>query len=449
MTAPLTEDEDRNIDFWNGLLDLTGVESKNKPINTILVSYLTTCSEGRNKKFLSSKADLDKSALLLVESDRFKENKGFCISKMLSLLAIDFVDTSLKNYISFILLCEISLNPSSLDTLCEYQGFTVLYNNIYSHFAYLSKYGENSSKTSVEDSDLNEIEYEIMDEFRKVSILEMDLLFEIFKYCKNTITELQLIDDFFVYFLMSTIISDTTEDTFNNTKFKLLLGINEQYIMFGYKYEIENKVFKFLMNTSVSQSFVELLLLKFNRITHDRTLQIMICKIIHLVLTSTPEIAKDFFYLNDLKVLVDVLIRELNNISEDEEAIRNTFLRVLYPLLKFTEIANEQYRKCDLINLLTYLSKSTTLASSSSPCDSTKELSELTAHLAQKCLTDIPWLKEENSDEATSISSDFSVASTFIKNKPHIYRNPEYSVSADSIRTRKRPPPPIPRKNKT
>ena len=134
-------------------------------------------------------------------------------------------------------------------------------------------------------------------------------------------------------------------------------------MIFSYQYEIENKVYKYLANHTVSKNFVELLLLKFNRIT-DRSLQIMMCKVIYLILTSGPDMAMNFFYLNDLNVFVDVMIRELKDISEDEELIRNTFLRVLFPLLKYTELRTTHYRKEDLLALLSYLSSPDNICSS-------------------------------------------------------------------------------------
>lgn len=224
---------------------------------------------------------------------------------------------------------------------------------------------------------------------------------------------------------------------------------------------MENKIFKYLLNSSVSKRFVELLLLKFNRLM-DSSLQVMMCKVIYLIVTSTDnDVAMNYFYLNDLNVLIDVLIRELQNMNGREEYWRATILRVLLPLLKNTELCRTHYRKDDLVELLTYLSKPENI------CDNgviTQE-QEVTIRLAKKCLNGVEWLENDTSDDDAISSNSLecsqssveslsnSLANHSTNNRPRLTRG-SLELSAESLTMRKErakgppPPPPPPRSRK-
>lgn len=49
-------------------------------------------------------------------------------------------------------------------------------------------------------------------------------------------------------------------------------------------------------------------------------MQLLILKILYLLFTTSG--TKEYFYTNDLKVLVDVFIRELSDLPEESEAVR-------------------------------------------------------------------------------------------------------------------------------
>ena len=54
----------------------------------------------------------------------------------------------------------------------------------------------------------------------------------------------------------------------------------------------------------------------------DQALQLLILKMLYLLFT-TPG-TQEYFYTNDLRVLVDVFVRELNNLSDENESVRCT-----------------------------------------------------------------------------------------------------------------------------
>lgn len=135
-------------------------------------------------------------------------------------------------------------------------------------------------------------------------------------------------------------------------EFKLLLLINEQYLMKSYtRPEITNKVFETLLEQSSSSStatipgFLNMVVCYLNR-EESLILKILILKFFYLIFTTSTT-AKQF-YLNDLKILVDIFIRELNNMEYDDSALGNsnrlltiTYLKVMYPLLVFSQLSEE------------------------------------------------------------------------------------------------------------
>lgn len=445
---PHRHTDDEVLEFWEmmeRIVELTDVNQQET--NTALVNYVKRACDNY-VVFINSDMDLCRMAAIFIDSKVFKQRQEFCLSKLLSLLSIDLLELNMKFLISYILLWNSKNDLNSLDTMLDYQGFKVFYNNCYTQFAYLRKYGEQHQHQPEED--LTEIEMRIIDDMKQISIVLLDLLFQIFKYCKCTVGNIQIIDDFFVYYLMATMRSDTVSDMFNNVKFRLLLALNEQYMMFSRDYEVENKVYKYLCSNTLQMNFPELLILKFNRV-QDKSLKVMMCKILYLILSSTDDhVSMNFFYTNDLNVFVDVMIRELQNISENDELLRNYYLRVLTPLLKNTELCNTHYKKDELNNLLNYLTCVDNICGTDAP---TQE-QQLTSKLANKCLYQVPWL-ETNGDDCDSDSA--SARSSFVgltpttnltptdRKPPQLYSNPDILFSAESLGKRKtRPPPPPP-----
>lgn len=467
-TSKPVKSRDEKIKFWAALESTVHDEGSSfdtNRVNSNLVKFLKMATDNYNE-FIVTEQDLFRMCLTIAESELFTKNTKFCISKLLSLLNIDLLEMNMKFIIVYILLYECKRNVNSLVTMLEFQGFNVFYNTLYTAFAYIQKYGTDRgiAEHEITNSQLEEwsdVDHIILDEMKKISTVLMEILFIIFKYGKCSVANVQLVDDFFTYFLINSIRSDVTDDLFNNAQFKLALALNEQYIVFSKKFEMENKIFKYLLNSSVSKRFVELLLLKFNRLM-DSSLQVMMCKVIYLIVTSTDnDVAMNYFYLNDLNVLIDVLIRELQNMNGREEYWRATILRVLLPLLKNTELCRTHYRKDDLVELLTYLSKPENI------CDNgviTQE-QEVTIRLAKKCLNGVEWLENDTSDDDAISSNSLessqssveslsnSLANHSTNNRSRLTRG-SLELSAESLTMRKErakgppPPPPPPRSRK-
>lgn len=84
-------------------------------------------------------------------------------------------------------------------------------------------------------------------------------------------------------------------------------------------------------------------------------MQLLTLKLLYLLFT-TPS-TYEYFYTNDVHVLVDILIRNLLDLPEEASSLRHTYLRVLYPLLEHTQIQYPpHYKRDELRKLLIVLS---------------------------------------------------------------------------------------------
>lgn len=80
------------------------------------------------------------------------------------------------------------------------------------------------------------------------------------------------------------------------------------------------------------------------------SLQLLILKLLYLLFT-TPA-TSHYFYTNDLRVLVDVFIREIADLGDENDSLRHTYLRVLHPLLCNTQLKEVPYKSAQVLRLL-------------------------------------------------------------------------------------------------
>lgn len=128
------------------------------------------------------------------------------------------------------------------------------------------------------------------------------------------------------------------------------------------------------------------LILLLNR-ESETILQLLILKALYLIF-GNPQTA-EYFYTNDLHVLVDVILRNLIDLPSDSpatNALQHTYLRVLYPILTYSQISKPPYyKKDDILRLLHLL---VTSGNHFAPVD------ETTKRLVTRC-TAVPWLQPE------------------------------------------------------
>ena len=174
---------------------------------------------------------------------------------------------------------------------------------------------------------------------------------------------------------------------------------------------LTNRIIKILSNHGPSyRTFGENLILLLNR---ESALgpQLLILKLLYLLFTTPPTF--EYFYTNDLHVLVDVIIRNLLDLdpsSEDEgvleqtnegggqRALCHTYLRVLCPLLRNTQLARDDghYKREELRKLFYLLVNSSSLHFA--PVDHT------VVRLVSRC-KQIEWIRDEIDESKEELES--------------------------------------------
>lgn len=194
------------------------------------------------------------------------------------------------------------------------------------------------------------------------------------------------------------------------------LVLNEQYMCFandptspGGSDPLTNRITKLLAAHGPSyRTFGENLILLLNR---ESALgpQLLILKLLYLLFTTSS--TYEYFYTNDLHVLVDVIVRNLldldpgnappekatnDPVHDGQKTLRHTYLRVLCPLLKNTQLAREgnNYKREELRKLLNLLINRS--SAHFAPVD------ETILRLVLRC-KQIDWLREEGDDQDAAI----------------------------------------------
>jgi hypothetical protein len=148
---------------------------------------------------------------------------------------------------------------------------------------------------------------------------------------------------------------------------------------------VTNRVIKALSGHGMTyKTFGCNLILLLNR-ESETSLQLLILKALYL-LFGNPSTA-EYFYTNDLHVLIDVILRNLIDLPWDSpaaNALRHTYLRVLHPLLANSQINKPpHYKREEILRLLHLL---VTSGTHFAPVD------ETTQRLVARC-TAVPWLQ--------------------------------------------------------
>jgi hypothetical protein len=169
------------------------------------------------------------------------------------------------------------------------------------------------------------------------------------------------------------------------------LVLNEQYLVASTSHHgtgrpgITNRVIKAISTHGMTyKTFGCNLILLLNR-ESETSLQLLILKVLYL-LFGNPSTA-EYFYTNDLHVLVDVILRNLIDLPHDSaaaNALRHTYLRVLHPILMHSQISKPpHYKREELLRLLHLL---VTSGNHFAPVD------ETTVRLVNRC-TNVKWLQ--------------------------------------------------------
>lgn len=227
---------------------------------------------------------------------------------------------------------------------------------------------------------------------------------------------------------------------------------------------ITNRVLKILSAHGPSyRTFGENLILLLNR-ESALSAQLLILKLLYLLFTTAS--TYEYFYTNDLHVLVDVIIRNLldldpgnndNGVATDgserdgQKALRHTYLRVLCPLLKNTQLSKEgnNYKREEVRKLLHLLVNRS--SAHFAPVD------ETILRLVIRC-KQVEWLKEDGDEQDEEIErklAEVAPKDTEVARKMLGMSLDDAGVSSLSIGvdvsakvTKEKPSVPAPRRNK-
>lgn len=164
---------------------------------------------------------------------------------------------------------------------------------------------------------------------------------------------------------------------------------------------LPNKVISVLSSSgSRYKTFGENIILVLNR-ESETSLQLLILKLFYLLFTTTA--TYEYFYTNDLHVLVDVMIRNLLDLPLTATALRHTYLRVLYPLLAHTQLRFPEchYKREELLRLLNMMT-----SSSGAGLMHFGAVDETTKRLVGRCVQ-VPWLREVADQQERDLSKKF------------------------------------------
>ncbi|CAK7208821.1 pre-rRNA processing [Sporothrix curviconia] len=204
---------------------------------------------------------------------------------------------------------------------------------------------------------------------RRLHRLLLELMYEMACIERVRVMDLLAVDDSFVSYLFQIIedLSDDIDDPYHFPVIRVLLVLNEQYMVAATSAAaadpmspaapLTNRVVKILsLNGPLYRTFGENIILLLNRAT-ETALQLLILKLLYLLFTTHT--TYEYFYTNDLRVLLDVIIRNLLDLPNESASLRHTYLRVLYPLLAHTQLNQPpHYKRDEILRVLAILSGS-------------------------------------------------------------------------------------------
>jgi len=374
--------------FWAGLDKIVASPcDTHEAIDDALRSYLAFTTTFKHE-YLSSEYDIARSSYTLLDSPIFHHNQDYVRRQILyCLLQEDDEDT--LHLTAAVLLFDGRVNEACFEMMTSESAFPRLVELV---------------RTKDREPGLHR--------------LLLQLTFEMSRIQRLSREDLTTVDDSFILYLFQLIeeLSDDAEDPYHGPIIRVLLVLNEQYMCLANAASpteegpaVTNRILKLLSRHGPEyRTFGENLILLLNR-ESELGPQLLILKLLYLLFTTAP--TYEYFYTNDLHVLVDVIIRNLLDLDpgngaqdvapdgterDGQKALRHTYLRVLCPLLKNTQLAQEgnNYKREELRKLLYLLVNRS--SSHFAPVD------ETVIRLVIRC-KQIDWLMEEGDEQDEAI----------------------------------------------
>ncbi|KAG2095686.1 uncharacterized protein F5147DRAFT_717800 [Suillus discolor] len=223
----------------------------------------------------------------------------------------------------------------------------------------------------------------------KLRGLGVRLLYEVCRVQKLSLYDLNVFNDQFLDNLFE-LVEQTrfmSDETLNYSIIKLIVALNEQFMVAclsnnqhsGVKEpELQNRVLTVLISRlGSSKTFGENMIFMLNRASRsaeDLCMQLLVLKLLYILFTNKA--TSEYFYTNDLRVLVDVFLRELVDLDEESESLRHTYLRVMHPLLTKTQMRSVPYKRPQIVLALESLIQNGNI----------RDINPTTKRLVERCL---------------------------------------------------------------
>lgn len=361
------------------ILILSDSDDCNRNFSVVLKTIVDFLNGQKRLFHLSSKL-----ALKVIRLNLFVKNYGLCIGKLLSLIEIlshsgagDSNDSreclQMFVLVMFLLMLKISSEDrtslgkkscsnkvSSENLLLVLEDLSFL--NIVGHFISQLTYSLESTRESYFLLKLNcdivfQYLYEVvmLSEVQFNSMANSDLV-------PNVVDHLLSMADTSTYTLRDEGYEELKK-LISYEEFKLILLLNEQFMMRNLTTKaLRNKVFETLTMEKANSkngicAFINILVYYMNR-EESHIIKILMLKFLYLVFTSSY--SAKLPYLNDMKILIDIMLRELNDLNycsvdDDSSLLALTYVKVLFPILKFSPLCglSPAYKPAEITSVLT------------------------------------------------------------------------------------------------
>ncbi|OAX33796.1 hypothetical protein K503DRAFT_775213 [Rhizopogon vinicolor AM-OR11-026] len=374
--------------FWSELDDVLRVPSDGSAtlsmLDTALRRFVSLCAS-YHERFLQSSMQLEHACGLLLDSELFAFH-----SERMCELAIEDVKSKTDPHSQLILYSILLFyGRRQSDFLRSHKRWQPLIPLLMDHIlveidtedVYLGAPSISSGSGSRSSIVVGHIPIEA-----KLRSLGVRLLYEVCRVQKLSLPDLSVFSDQFIDSLFD-LIEQTRfmpDETLNYSVIKLIVGLNEQFMVAclsnnqSKEPESQNRVLNVLMSRlGSSKTFGENMIFMLNRASRsaeDLCMQLLVLKLLYILFTNKG--TSEYFYTNDLCVLVDVFLRELVDLDEESESLRHTYLRVLHPLLTKTQMRNVPYKRPQIIVALESLIQNGNI----------RDINPTTKRLVERCL---------------------------------------------------------------
>lgn len=367
MAFEVSYDLENEQQFWDELDDIVSTRChEHEIIDNSLRSFLNVTTNYKSE-YLQTDFSVAKCIFHMLEGALFASNKEYVRRQIIYCLLQEDDNPTLHMVAAFLLYDGRNSRDDEVFEMMHSEG-------TFPRLVELVQTG-----TVQEDTTLHQMLLQLLYESSRVQRLNWE--------------DFTAVNDAFIIYLLGIIegASNDADDPYHYPVIRVLLVLNEQYLVASTSHQrdgrsrITNRVIKAISTHGMTfKTFGCNLILLLNR-ESETSLQLLILKVLYLLFGNHS--TAEYFYTNDLHVLVDVILRNLIDLPHDSpaaNALRHTYLRVLHPILLHSQISKPpHYKRGELLRLLHLL---VTSGNHFAPVD------ETTVRLVNRC-TSVPWLQ--------------------------------------------------------